>query len=326
MMVEMRRRIFLLALIAVGSVVLIAAAQKQRRLEVQLAGIRLGSPVIDKDEVGNLKPTCLLRVWGLPDFIIAPAGLMAQPMAMPGAPMMPGMPGMPGGPMMPGGIGGMGSGFGGQPPFMRPGTGGGAVGGPPAGMPYGGPPMMPGGMSPMGYGMPGAPMMPGAPTMPGAPMMPGAPTMPGMAGGAGTAVPVPSELVWAISVFIQPQQNQRLWLYRREQAVMGFLEQDGIVIAIAVAGDYFPYARTALGDPFRSIQLGDDLQRVLLRYGPPDSAYLVGQMQPIQPTAVGIFSMISLRYTDSSNIEFLVVNNKVKRIFIFLPERIELVK
>jgi hypothetical protein len=98
------------------------------------------------------------------------------------------------------------------------------------------------------------------------------------------------------------------------------------VIAIAVAGDYFPYARTALGDPFRSIQLGDDLQRVLLRYGPPDSAYLVGQMQPVQPTAVGIFSMISLRYTDSSNIEFLVVNNKVKRIFIFLPERIELVK
>jgi len=49
-------------------------------------------------------------------------------------------------------------------------------------------------------------------------------------------------------------------------------------------------------------------------------------MQPIQPTAVGIYSMISLRYTESSNIEFLVVNNKVKRIFIFLPERVELVK
>jgi hypothetical protein len=56
MMLAMRRQKFLLALIAVGSVALIAAAQKQRRLEVQLAGIRLGSPVIDKDEAGNLKP------------------------------------------------------------------------------------------------------------------------------------------------------------------------------------------------------------------------------------------------------------------------------
>ena len=304
MLVAMRRQVFLLALIAVGSVAFIAAAQKQRRLEVQLAGIRLGSPVIDKDEAGNLKPTCLLRVWGLPDFIIAPSGLVAQPMGMPGAPMMPGMPGMPGGPMMPGGIGGMGSSFGGQPPFMRP---GGTHGGPSAGMHGGGSPMTPGGMLP-GYGMPGAPMMPG------------------MVGGAGAAVPIPSELVWAIPVFIQPQQNQRLWLYRREQAALGFLEQDGIVIAIAVAGDYFPYSKTALGDPFKSIQLGDDLQRVLLRYGPPDSARLIGQMQPIQPTAVGIYSMISLRYTESSNIEFLVVNNKVKRIFIFLPERVELVK
>jgi len=299
MMAAMRRQKFLLALIAVGSIVLIVAAQKQRRLEVQLAGIRLGSPVIDKDEVGNLKPTCLLRVWGLPDFIILPTGLVAQPMGMPGAPMMPGMPV---GPMMPSEIGGMASGFGGQPPFMRPGE---APSGPSAGVHAGGPSMMPGGMLP-GYGMPEAPMMPG------------------MAGGAGTAASILSELVWAIPVFIQPQQNQRLWLYRREQAALGFLEQDGIVIAIAVAGDYFPYARTALGDPFRSIQLGDDLQRVLLRYGPPDSARLVGQMQPIQPTAVGIFSMISLRYTESSNIEFLVVNNKVKRIFIFLPERIEL--
>lgn len=175
---------------------------------------------------------------------------------------------------------------------------------------------MPGGMPPMGYGMPGAPTMPGG--------MPGAPTMPGAGIGAGTTVPIPSELAWAVPVFIQPQQNQRLWLYRREQAALSFLEQDGVVIAIAVAGEQFPYARTALGDPFRSIKLGDDLQRVLLRYGPPDSALLVGQMQPIQPTSVGIFSMISLRYHESSNIEFLVVNNKVVRIFIFLPERVQL--
>ncbi|MFA0752399.1 MAG: hypothetical protein IMHGJWDQ_000150 [Candidatus Fervidibacter sp.] len=136
--------------------------------------------------------------------------------------------------------------------------------------------------------------------------------------------PLPTELAWAIPVFVQPQPNQRLWLYRRDQAALSFLEQDGIVVAIAVAGERFPYARTALGDPFRSIQLGDDLQRVLLRYGPPDSGHLVGQMESIPPTAVGIFPMISLRYTERSNIEFLVVNNKVRRIFIFLPERVSL--
>lgn len=311
-----------LALLMVVSIALLGFAQKQRRLEVQLAGIRLGSSVIDKDEGGNLKPNCLVRVWGLPDLIIVPTVMPPQTFGAPGAPMMPGMPGAPmtpfgpGGPMMPGGLGGMGSGFGGQPPFMRFGAGG-APGAPaaPAVGPYGGLGMMPGEMPPTGYGMPGAPTMPG---------MPGMPTMPGMAGTAGATAPVPSEFAWAIPVFIQPQQNQRLWLYKREQAALGFLEQDGIVVAIAVAGDRFPYAKTALGDPFRSIELGDDLQRVLFRYGPPDSALLVGQMQPIQPTAVGIFHMISLRYHESSNIEFLVINNKVKRIFIFLPERIEI--
>lgn len=330
MLLGMRRRRLCLVLntVIIGSIALLVGAQKQRRLEVQLAGIRLGSPVIDKDENGNLKPTCLLRVWGLPDFIIAPTTVQVQPtMGVPSAPMMPGMPGglpggpmMPGGRMMPGGIGGMGSGFGGQPPFMGPGASG-MPGAPPAGAPG----MAPRGMPPAGYGMPGAPTMPSG--MPGATMMPsgmpGAPTMPGLGAGTGATALVPSELVWALPVFIQPQQNQRLWLYRREQAALGFLEQDGIVIAIAVAGERFPYAKTALGDPFRAIELGDDLQRVLLRYGPPDSALLVGQMQPIQPTSVGIFNMLSLRYHESSNIEFLIVNNKVVRIFIFLPERVE---
>lgn len=319
-MLVAKRWLFLITLLVVVIWGILGVAQKQRRLEVQLAGIRLGSPVIDKDENGNLKPTCLLRVWGIPDFIIAPTAILPQPgmPGVPGTPIMPGAPFMPGGPMMPGGVGGMGSGFGGQPPFMRPGAGG-APAAPPAGMPYGGPGMMPGGMPPVGYGMPGAPTMPS-----GMPMMPGgfgSPMMPGMAGTAGATTPIPSELVWAIPVFIQPQQNQRLWLYKREQAALGFLEQDGIVIAIAVAGERFPYAKTALGDPFRSIELGDDLQRVLLRYGPPDEATLIGQMQPIQPTPVGIFTMLSLRYHESSNIEFLVINNKVKRIFIFLPER-----
>ncbi len=297
MSVVLRRHCFWLLVAVLCSGVFIATAQPRRTLEVQLAGVRLGAPVIDKDEAGNLKPTCLLRVWGLPDFIITPGMLPVQPG------MMPGAPGMPMGPMMPGGPGapmGMGSGFGGQPgvgaPIRRPGMAG--PGAPPAGMPYGGPPML-------GGEMPGGPMMPGM-------------------GATGTTPAVPVELAWAVPVFIPPQQNQRLWLYRRNGAALSFLEQDGVVIAIAVAGHHFPYARTALGDPFRSIQLGDELQRVLLRYGAPDSALLVGQMQPIPPTAVGIHSMVSLRYTERSNIEFLVVNNKVVRIFIFLPDRLPL--
>ncbi len=299
MLRQKRWQLFAILLLTIANFLLLSNAQRQRKLEIQLAGIRLGSPVIDKDENGNLKPTCLLRVWGFPDLIIVPSPMPTQPSVTPGAPMMPGMPGAP---MMPGGLTGpgaplgMGSGFGGQPPIMGR---GGMPTAPMMGTPYGE-------MPPSGYETSGA-------------MTP----MPGMAGTTVPTVPTP-EFAWAIPVFIRPQQNQRLWLYKREQAALSFLEQDGIVVAIAVAGEKFPYAKTALGDPFKSIELGDDLQRVLLRYGPPDEATPVGLMSPIQTTAVGIYNMVSLRYHKRSNVEFLVVNNKIRRIFIFLPERIEI--
>lgn len=108
---------------------------------------------------------------------------------------------------------------------------------------------------------------------------------------------------------------------------MGFLEDRGIVVAIAIYGtrpdpivapDGRRYiAATALGDPFRSIRLGDDLQRVLLRYGPPDHARVI--TEPVPMTTVGVGRTVLLRYHERSNVEFTVVDYKVVRIFIFLP-------
>ncbi len=263
-------------------------AQLRRQIEIQLAGVRLGSPVIDRDPEGNLRPSCLVRVWGMPDLIVtataaAPsAGMPAAP-GMPGAPSMPGMPGAPGSPL--GGPGAMGSALGGQPPSGFP------------EMPYGG--------------------MPGAEA--------GMPSAPGMGAPGGTTLP--TELAWTQLVYIPPQANQRLWLYRRGEGALSFLEDKGIVVAIMAYGtrpDAFvaPDGRrylvaTALGDPFRAIRLGDDLQRVLLRYGAPDSARVITEQVPL--TNIGIGRTVLLRYHERSNVEFTVVDYKVVRIFIFLP-------
>ncbi|MDT7898207.1 MAG: hypothetical protein RRB12_09615 [Armatimonadota bacterium] len=274
-------------------------AQLRRQIEIQLAGVRLGSPIIDRDPEGNLRPSCLVRVWGMPDLIVtatavAPsAGMPAAP-GMPGAPSMPGMPGAPG---MPGGAPvGMGSAFGGQPPAGE------AMGGMPG-------PMRPG--MPYGGGMPGAEA--------------GMPSAPGMGATGGTTPP--TELAWTQLVYIPPQANQRLWLYRRGEGALSFLEDKGIVVAIMAYGtrpDAFvaPDGRrylvaTALGDPFRAIRLGDDLQRVLLRYGAPDSAHVITEQVPL--TNIGIGRTVLLRYHERSNVEFTVVDYKVVRIFIFLP-------
>jgi hypothetical protein len=137
-----------------------------------------------------------------------------------------------------------------------------------------------------------------------------------------------TELAWAQPVFIPPQGVQRLWLYRRGEASLSFLEEKGIVVAIAVYGtrpdalvamDGRRYVvATALGDPFRAIRLGDDLQRVLLRYGPPDSVTVITEQVPLASN-IGIGRTVLLRYHLRSNVEFTVVDYKVVRIFIFLP-------
>ncbi|MCS7223821.1 MAG: hypothetical protein NZ959_04610 [Armatimonadetes bacterium] len=328
--------------------VALAISQPRAGLEVQLAGVRLGSPAIERDATGALKPTCLLRVWGLPDFLVMlPGGGMTVPQT--GAPAGPGAvpgvgPGMPGGfpgfgpggmPGIGGALGGMGSGFGGQPmlgaqmPAMgmmgqmagAPGAMGGLPGplrgGQGAGMP--GPGMM-GGMPGMMGGMPG--MMGGMPGMMGPGAMGAGPGAGAGAGAGAAAVPTPGELAWAVPVWIQVQPNQHLWLYKRGDAALSFLVTGDLIVAgITVAGRQFDKAKTALGDPFKTIKLGDDFQRVLLRYGPPDEV-LGFNLQTLQPTSAMMTRNLVLRYHRSSNIEFTLLNYKVVRIFIFLPERV----
>ncbi|MFN3421700.1 MAG: hypothetical protein ACK40X_08260, partial [Armatimonadota bacterium] len=50
--------------------VAIAFAQVSKGLEEQLAGVRLGAPFIDYDEKGELKSTCLFKIYGMPDYIV----------------------------------------------------------------------------------------------------------------------------------------------------------------------------------------------------------------------------------------------------------------
>ncbi len=309
----------------------LAMTQSLKGLEEQLAGVRLGAPFIDYNEQGMLRADCLMKIYGMPDYIVGRGTAPAQPgLGMPGMPGGPMMPGMPGGPMMPGGPGapmGMGSGFGGQPTL--PGVMAGMAGlGQLAGTPLARP------------GMPTGPMMPGGPMFGGEPGsetggFPGfGPMAPGLGGGATAAptYPRPEELPWAIPPFVQPEENEIYFVYRRPGAHLNFLmefrkeEPRNVirVVAITVAGRRYDGARTAKGDPFKAIKLGDDLQRVLVRYGQPDEIVYYNPFT-LQLENRPSRNMI-LRYHRSSNIEFTLLNERVVRIFIFAPGQVTLTR
>jgi hypothetical protein len=77
---------------------------------------------------------------------------------------------------------------------------------------------------------------------------------------------------WASAITVQLDNNHVEWLYRRDTYSMGFVvDRLGFVDAIVVAGVYSPIARTQLEDPVHTIKLGDDLRKVLFRYGYPDT-------------------------------------------------------
>jgi len=77
---------------------------------------------------------------------------------------------------------------------------------------------------------------------------------------------------WAAAVTVQLDSNHVEWLYRRETYSMGFIvDRLGFVDAIVLAGTYSPIGKTQLEDPTHSVKLGDDLRKVLYRYGYPDS-------------------------------------------------------
>lgn len=76
---------------------------------------------------------------------------------------------------------------------------------------------------------------------------------------------------WAAAVTVQLDDGHVEWLYRRETYSMGFVvDRLGFVDAIVLAGTYSDIGETQLEAPKHSIELGDDLRKVLFRYGYPD--------------------------------------------------------
>jgi hypothetical protein len=166
-------------------------------------------------------------------------------------------------------------------------------------------------------------------------LMPGG----GSKGAAGTTevaptFPYPEELAWVIPPFVQLDTNMAYFVYchHRQGAHLNFLtkltgtegRKEFRVVAITVAGRRYDGARTAKGDPFKSIKLGDDLQRVLLRYGQPDEIFYYNPVT-LQVVNTPTRNLI-LRYHRSSNIEFTTLENKVVRIFIFLPRQVTFIR
>jgi hypothetical protein len=131
---------------------------------------------------------------------------------------------------------------------------------------------------------------------------------------------------------VQLDTNEVYFVYRRQGAHLNFLmeltgtegRKEFRVVAITVAGRRYDGARTAKGDPFKSIKLGDDLQRVLLRYGQPDEIFYYNPVT-LQVVNTPTRNLI-LRYHRTSNIEFTTLENKVVRIFIFLPRQVTFIR
>jgi hypothetical protein len=166
------------------------------------------------------------------------------------------------------------------------------------------------------------------------------PTMPGKdaGGAAGTTgvaptFPHPEELAWVIPPFVQLDINEFKEFYfiycrHHQGAHLNFLmkltgtegRKEFRVVAITVAGRRYDGAQTAKGDPFKSIKLGDDLQRVLLRYGLPDEIVYYNPLT-LQVVNTPTRNLI-LRYHLTRNIEFTILGDKVVRIFIFLPGQV----
>jgi hypothetical protein len=95
---------------------------------------------------------------------------------------------------------------------------------------------------------------------------------------------------WAAAITVQLDNNHVEWLYRRDTYSMGFVvDRLGFVDAIVAAGVYSPIAKTQLEDPVHTIKLGDDLRKVLYRYGYPDTieTYPVNAAAGISVAAAG---------------------------------------
>jgi hypothetical protein len=287
--------------------------------EIQLAGIRLGQHSLH-----------LLRIYGQPECVIAGAeGAGSVDTAVSGGGGGGGAQGGPGGgggmgpgAGMGGGMGagaGMGPGGGGA---ARTGGAGGGPGGPGGGMGMG---MGPGGGGGMGMGagaggaslgaqLGGAGREGGRTGAPGGAA--GGAAAAGGGGGAGvTAVryarhqDIPE---WAAALITPAMTTKETkWCYRRDNCVVGFvLDRDGYVVAITLAGKKCDWARTAMSEPLRSIKLGDSLQKVINRYGYPQTTNNMGG-------ATGFSRDVDLHYGYGQNVTFQLRDMKVVAITIW---------
>ena len=269
-------------------------------LEFQLAGIGIGTRAVDKDRFNRIDRYGLFAMHGNPTAVVvaeAPTGGAGG-----------GLPGMGGG-MMGAGMPGMGTGMPGMP-----GMGGATMG-------------APGGLG----GLPGTTTTTttSSVTVQQTPPVAGAGLFPG---GSNDSLPD-----WASAITVPIDDNHVEWLYKRENYAMGFVvDRLGYVDAIVVAGTESPIARTQLEDPVHTVKLGDDLRKVMFRYGYPDTietyaqnisagASSAGGGNLAGPVAEGgnagtnnnAYRTFELRYEQSYNVVFTIRNNRVARIYIF---------
>lgn len=273
-------------------------------LEFQLCGIGIGTRAVDKDRFNRIDRYGLFAMHGNPTAVVVAE---AQPAAG-GA----------------GGLGGAGGGLGGA-------GGGGIMGAgmPGMGMPgMGGPTMgAPGGLG----GLPGTTTTTttSSVTVQQTPPVAGAGLFPGSSNGS-----LPD---WASAITVPIDDNHVEWLYKRENYAMGFVvDRLGYVDAIVVAGTESPIARTQLEDPVHTVKLGDDLRKVMFRYGYPDTIETYAQNISAGATSTAggslagpptdganagtnnnAYRTFELRYEQSYNVVFTIRNNRVARIYIF---------
>jgi hypothetical protein len=289
----------------VAGALLVLSAVTVSANEIQLAGIRLGQHALH-----------VMEVYGQPEGVVKGSG----------------------GATLAGGTGAA------APTAAAPGAGEAGVGSaePGSGAPEAGGPE--GAAGDVGGAAPGAPSAPGAEGVPGMAGAAAAGAGAGAAGGGGGAVggaptgPLPFFRTdcpdWAAPVWVPLMAEETLYVYRRGAVVLGVvLDRDGYVIAVAVAGRKCDWARTAMGEPKRSIKLGDDYTRVIQRYGYPEttSTYarndrsFVSRLSPAAVNAAfgGIANAtrdLILHYGYNDNVEFLMRDMKVVRIHIWEPD------
>ena len=125
---------------------------------------------------------------------------------------------------------------------------------------------------------------------------------------------MPDLLYQSLAGFVQVGRNKSGWDGR--QCFLKLLQGDGFVRCRRNGGIRF----SQVFIPLKSIKLGDDLQRVLLRYGQPDEIVYYNPLT-LEVVNTPTHNLI-LRYHRTSNIEFTILGDKVVRIFIFLPGQV----